>query len=208
VAWWLVLSGALLSGVFVWFFSNDWFCSVLGAVLFTVAMLMISEVIVSRVQTKRVGLVRSARLVWAVIVACGVGLYFRADPNGLFEQAFGVRPPDGVTDLEGERHMGPGETTILLQFTADRSTIDKLVALREFKPDDRHLDMYWKEDRDAKKLWHEMFARLILFAGPKWKQAPQISSPVLYHLQRRQYVDWATLLWDAETRKGYVMWLQ
>jgi len=144
------------------------------------------------------------------LVAWGVSLAFRADPDRLFERAFGMRPPEGVKDLLAERHYagGPGDQTILFQFTADRPTIDRLVAHRGFKPDMDRIETYWGEKQNTSRLWDDLFIRMLVLPGPKWKNPPHISEPILYKWQRGPHeVEAAIMLWDAKSKKAYVMWL-
>jgi hypothetical protein len=206
---WLAYLGALASGTLVWFFSNEWICSAIAATFIT-AIALEWTAILTRTYPGRSWLVtRRSCYVWALLVASGVSQPFRANPSQLFERVFGMRPPEGVKDLEAERHYagGPGDQIILIQFTADRATIDKLVAARGFKEDKDAIELYSDDERNPARLWDRLFTGVILLSGPKWKHAPMISEPFVYKWD--DVPDDAhriTMLWDAKSGRAYVMW--
>ncbi|MBN1345941.1 MAG: hypothetical protein JXQ73_24840 [Phycisphaerae bacterium] len=208
----LVASGT--SGVLVFAFSGDWLCSAIGAGMLTGLIVVTIDVPLCRITTRRgwnVTRVRRLEIGWALLVIAVVFMYFRVDPEGLFERVFGVRPPEGIRNLQVERHFqgGPGDAAILLRFQADRSTLERLLANKAFGDCQDWLNELLELYPDPQERWDQIFQPAMLtFASSCWHKTPTISRPVLY-----RWDDFAKtgtrviLLWDAASESAYVVWL-
>ncbi len=208
----LILLGAVASGVLVFLFSGDWFCSAVAATVITGLALAVIDVVIWWFFVWRWGGARRADIaerVCVLVVACLVSMYFRADPEQLFKRAFGVPPPAGVSELEVERHYagGPGDTVVLIRFLADRATIDKLISHRRFVREKEWVEILWSQRPDPQERWRRVFSDAVDFGGRAWKKGPPISKPFLYRWGGFEYSGERTiLLWDAQSERGYAVY--
>lgn len=146
---WFAFAGALVTGLAVGLIPTNTACSAVGAGLLAFMVLAVADMVLwDHAKTSRgVGRARAALFLAAAIG--GVALTYRSKAD-VFETAFGLPPPPGVVDRKAEQNYGggPGDVVGFLTFRADRATIDRIVAPRQFAEDRETMEMY-----DPAKEW-------------------------------------------------------
>ena len=144
-------------------------------------------------------------------LALGVVVFLWRHPDGAgqFEYAFGIAPPSGVKDIHAYRRYagGPGDTFVLLQFTADRAAIDTTVACRPLEVDPNIIDNWLWRDNDVKRLWRSVFSTYPEYGGEMWEAPSNLLAAEVYEwMGSHPKLTWVKLLWDARTGKAYALY--
>jgi hypothetical protein len=155
------------------------------------------------------------RVFLIVVIVVGMSLLMRPTPAKLFEQAFGVVPPDNVRNLSGVIGFGGGFTsdmTANLHFSADAPTVQSLLAVRGFvgtrqqEIDElRRGTMTWPEFRSAV---FGVFGSEA-YVGKAWGTVPPMKDPRVYKWERHHdgvLTEDVILLWDAATGEVFVIY--
>jgi hypothetical protein len=188
-------------------------CNVIGAAIFGAVIAGVGFMTIRRFLRPNVR--RVARFVVPVIVAGALFACLSSSSNAVFESVFGIRPPPGVRDLRADRRYagGPGDTTAVIRFVADKATIDALLAPQSFVADDQALGE-WRQRGNWQQLCYEVFGNLTELGAEPHGGTPSIIPPMgephvyVYKLDKGgQAPRAAVLLWDAATGQAYVQWL-
>lgn len=154
---------------------------------------------------------------WIVSLAglAGVSVAFLVSswrhPNGAqqFEYAFGVPPPSSVHDIVAYRRYagGPGDTFVLLRFTANRAAIDKTVAFRPLELDPHVVDDRLRTHNDLPRFWRSIFSTYFDYGGTEWQVPNRLVSPEVYEWRgSHPKLTLVKLLWDAHTGHAFALY--
>lgn len=102
-----------------------------------------------------------------------------------------------------------GDQTILVRFSANHDTIQRLAERPGFTRDDEWI-AYWQQDQAPwETLWRHVFSNVGQFGGRAWKEPAPMKKPVHY---RRSVTpgdigaDHTELLWDADSGRAYALY--
>lgn len=95
----VVLLGSCFTAGTVSYLSKDWCCAPTGgAIMAAIAIGLSDRFLLVPLFKERAG-VRNAQLLFTVGCVVAFGFLMKADPDNLFEQVIGIRPPPGVVSL-------------------------------------------------------------------------------------------------------------
>ena len=206
----LVGLSAVAGFLFTLVLSNDYCCSALGAAIIGAVGVYIVDYVFCVTP-----IVRHRHRMWmrftvALIIPLLLALspLFRLGKEEAFELAFGLKPPPGVSDLVVERHYegGPGDYTLLLQFTADPATIEQITSHREFAPYE-DLAALWDEVNGN---WSAFVDALHGYAARPgwWQQLKPMRNPDILQWWPQGKARGTLLLWDPQSGTAYAAhWL-
>lgn len=197
-------------------FSNDW-C------LYTVPAALLAAFVFRVVIAFTTLMSRSGQpprwafgFVLAVVIGLGCGAVFRVIPSWAFNEAFGIDQPAGICDLHISRHYegGPGEHSLIFEFTADEDVIRALTASFPRRPDtppgvpnSEQLDREWREN-------HSWMAAYELYGGAfhpngrrTWGRIAPLREPELFYwgMSSQKGVKSTLLLWDRASGRVVVL---
>jgi hypothetical protein len=215
----MLLLGGFGAGMAFSLFSKEWVCSailiaVTGGLLAvginTLAPKVLRWFAKSKGGKKTWGYRQQIVVLVALAIGCAATAAFSAGAmqTHVFEMAFDIPPPKSISDLQVESHYagGPGDLVSLMQFHADRSTIDQLVAHRPMKRDFAVVESYLHGQQDWPTLWSQLRGMSVSF-NPAWESVPPMSKPEFYEWQSdggTGPIQGVRLIWDAATGKAYV----
>jgi hypothetical protein len=205
----LILSGSVLTAIGVAYMSKDWCCSPVSSALMAGIVIGVADRYLLCPLLRNRHWVRKAQVLFVFGCVLGFSLLGKANEDGLFKEAVGVRPSPGVkqlvVDLNEMTPAGGGEQTILLRFSADRQTIEELVKEGRLARDDETVDEVAQEGGGWEKLWHAAFYPRAKSGGQAWTGDRPMKSPILYRKRDKEHFESTSLLWDEDSGRAYVM---
>lgn len=138
---------AILTGVGAyWWVSGDWSCVLVFVVP---AALLVERVIDDQLpwgRVRRAGARLALRCLPLVLIGGAAGHALRVTPGWAFQEAMQIDPPPGVRVTRIARHYegGPGEHTLIVEFTADAAAMGALLKQAPGLKDGRKLE-HWLE---------------------------------------------------------------
>lgn len=150
------------------------------------------------------------RLATAAVVGVVVGWLLRATPEWAFQEAMEIDPPPGVHVTKVQRHYegGPGEHTLIVEFTADDSTLKSLISGRVSKSSPHERLEAWKADGST---WEEALTYFgaggltpFPFSRMSWMQIRALENPQVYFLHGRDNGR-LTLMYEAATGRAIML---
>lgn len=205
----IVLLGSCLTVGAVSYVSKDWCCApTSGAIMAAIVIGLSDRFLLVPLFKKRAG-IRKAQLLFALGCVAAFAFSMRADPENLFEEVIGVRPPPGVRHLVIDCNemvpAGGGEQVILFRFVADRQTMEEIVKGGHLSRDDETVNELMGEDGGWRWLWEQVFSCLADSGGDPWTNVAPMKRPVLYKKQCEGPED-MKVLWDEDSGRAYVVW--
>lgn len=187
--------------------SNWCFVGLAAAVAGPVVDVLVDEIGL----TSRLGKAASfgIRLAIAAVVGVAVGWLLQATPEWAFREAMGNDPPAGVQVTRVQRHYegGPGEHTLIVEFTADASVMNSLIT-------DKVVEESAKSERIAAwraagGTWEEALRHLgrtdtLPFAWMTWKRIRPLENPQVYDFGIVNH-GYLILLYDTTSERAVVL---
>ncbi|MCO6436739.1 MAG: hypothetical protein J5J06_06605 [Phycisphaerae bacterium] len=182
--------------------SHDWCCGSLGAGLLAgVAAYVLDWLFEALVEPKHPMPTRATIMIITGLLG---GLLFHLTPNEAFQMAFRTPAPQGITGLTYRLHYagGPGDAAMWMQFSADHSTVEKLIAQGGFTEDPDQLQMCLDTlpDRDFKAC---------IFGGINSKERDEAVIVPSFNLRQFEYgtnIEHVVVLWDTGTNEVWVLY--
>lgn len=158
----------------------------------------------------------AVRLIVAVMIGLSSGAVFRVIPSWAFHEAFGIAQPAGIRDLRLWRHYegGPGEHSLIFEFTADKEALAGLIARFPHEPDSL---VGFVGDEARQSAWrdrHEWIAAYDLYGGAfhpngrrTWERLAPLHEPRLFFRGRRSDTNgtYLLMLWEESTGRVVVL---
>jgi hypothetical protein len=204
----LVQIGSACTAVGVAVLSKDCCFSTVGCtIVAAVAIGLVDAFVIRRLISSRRWARRSQTVL--VLLVCGLPLaYFAGTTNRLFNRVFGISPPQGVGQLViDSASIGlSGAQTILMRFTADQTTIDRLVRDQGFTVD-KDMNLFYETGKDWARLWSHAFSNFPESGGRAWEKAALMADPVLLVHNHSEGITSVTvkMLWDRASGRAYVV---
>lgn len=130
------------------------------------------------------------RVTTAAFVGVVVGILLSVGPDWAFREAFGLEPPNGVHDAKIWRHFvgGPGEHTLIIEFTADDAAFQTLVRAHPPQSDSDRVKR-WKKSGGAWDSVLDAFAGAgqSSFVHATWRQIRSLNPVEAYDLGESNY---------------------
>ncbi len=199
-----ILLGSASSAAVAFLLSGDWCFTSFSAAVAGGLSIVIVEYALGLLRLQGRWRSTKTRVIRAVLVGIVVGLFFRLSQEQAFEKAFGVSPPSGVRDFDATM-LRAMDTIILFRFTANRETIDQLIAKRAFEQDRESVEWY---GHDWSFLWGQVFSSFDEIGGEAWQNVAPMAEPELYRWRHPiLFIEETILLWDADSGRAYVLYL-
>lgn len=183
--------------------SNSTFAAAYAAILAVVAAAIIDRLFF---RPRRFLLLR---LALACLIGGGIGSRLQLTDAIAFRRAFGCEPPAAVRSVVVHGHyLGslaagpPSDIWVLIQFSADDGTFQRLVSHRSFQRDEFH-EKWWQEERAT--VWRQLFGGFAGHGGPEWQNV-ELPKNVQILWWRGDPIEGTTVLWDQDTGRAYVLY--
>jgi len=181
------------------------------------AALLVERVIDDQLPWERVRRARSRlvlRCLPLVLIGGAAGYALRVTPGWAFQEAMQIDPPPGVTVTHIARHYegGPGEHTLIVEFTADVTAMDALLKQAPGLKDGRKLE-HWLEGPQTwdaalnliSVKYTEYFPNCHLFSHWSLSQITPMTTPFDLWVGRFPSANEVTLLWERATGRGVLV---
>ncbi len=151
----------------------------------------------------------SVRLLLAVAVGVAIGWLLRVTPGWAFREAMEIDPPAGVHVTRVQRHYegGPGEHTLIIEFTADESALKTLISdqVMEQSEHSRRIEDWFSAGRTWEAAF-DCFCRptTFPFSRRSWMRIRPLDNPQVYDFGIVNGGHLA-LLYDASSKRAVMV---
>ncbi len=149
---------------------------------------------------------RTAQIAAIVAAVALFGSLFHMSGEKAFKIAFGMPSPAGVQNLSVDCNFRLVDTTQLLHFTADRATVDQIMAHRGFRRIRETTEDY-PQERDWDAVWRRVFGSFPDQGGSAWRNVAPMKIPTHFRWENEGTQEQVDLLWDTQTGRAYVRYV-
>jgi hypothetical protein len=131
--------------------TSNWSCVVVSAAF----LLLLVDVVARAGRLKFM-----IRVLFAIVAGVILGRLLAVRADWAFNEALGISPPAGVTDVHISRHYtgGPGEHVMIVEFQADAAAMRDLTSRKEQGFDDDRIKR-WRESGED---WSDAFSAFVI----------------------------------------------